>query len=791
MKNRVICILFSQKMNQNNNYDNHHRLGLLSFKQGDIEQAVFHLEQAIKLAPSNPEPYKVFAKITLSQGKILEALKLFEQVLTIDSSDYDNWLSAGLILDAIGRYKDAELYFRKAIELAPGNDEANKALISLFSKRQAVSIDTLKNTPLVSIIIPLYNNIKLTHKCVKAILENTDYPNYEIILLDNASSDGTTDYLKRLTSNKIRAIFNSSNIGFVEACNKGAQAAFGKYYLFLNNDTEVQHGWLTALMSLAESTLNCGAVGAKLVYPNGTLQEAGGIIFSDGNGWNYGRGLWPDDPRFNFIREVDYCSGAALMVKKELWDKIGGFDVRFSPAYYEDADLCFEVRKHGYKVYYQPYSVVIHHEGQTAGVDPSMGFKRYQELNKPKFVEKWHGYLKNQSQNNPANVISASNRQAKMNVLVADPFLPMFDRAAGLCRLFQLLKLLKELQCHVTFIARDNFLETHYRPILENIGIEVYAGDPVALGATGKKIDGLIPFSHELLFQERAFHYAILETWELARYYLPLIRRFSPNTKIIVDSIDLHFVREMRAATLFLEQGHNENALKIKELELDTYNQADMVWVVTEQDKNVLKPLVQHMQVKVVPTIHVKVEENKSYENTSDLLFVGNFSHLPNVDGIQYFCKEIFPLILRKLPNIKLNIVGSSPSNAIRVLANENVVVTGYVEDLSCYLRKARVSISPLRYGSGMKGKIGEALSWGLPVITTSIGAEGMGLRDGQDVLIADEPMLFADKVVSLYNDPQLWQMLSKNGKGKVEQNWLPAAVKSILNEIFFNKVTV
>lgn len=165
--------------------------------------------------------------------------------------------------------------------------------------------------------------------------------------------------------------------------------AFGDYLVFLNNDTEVRKGWLKALLDTFENNDDCGAVGCKLVYPDGKLQEAGGIIFSDGSGWNYGRGMDPNDPKFNFVREVDYCSGAALMVRKDLWDQIGGFDDRFAPAYYEDTDLCFEIRRRGYKVYYQPKSVVVHHEGVTAGTDITSGFKRYQLINREKFYEKW------------------------------------------------------------------------------------------------------------------------------------------------------------------------------------------------------------------------------------------------------------------------------------------------------------------------------------------------------------------------------------------------------------------
>jgi len=200
--------------------------------------------------------------------------------------------------------------------------------------------------------------------------------------------------------------------------------AKGKYVILLNNDTIVNRGWMESLVEFAEKTPDCGAVGSKLIYPDGRLQEAGGIIFSDGNGWNYGRGMDPSDPKFNFVREVDYISGASLMVRKDLWDEIGGLDDRFSPAYFEDSDLCFEVRKHGYKVYYQPKSSIIHFEGTTNGTDINNGRKRYQITNRPKFVEKWKDALKFQYPYQFENVEKASARGIKESILVIDPFLP-------------------------------------------------------------------------------------------------------------------------------------------------------------------------------------------------------------------------------------------------------------------------------------------------------------------------------------------------------------------------------
>jgi O-antigen biosynthesis protein len=191
----------------------------------------------------------------------------------------------------------------------------------------------------------------------------------------------------------VRVLTNAANTGFVGSCNRGAAAARGRWILFLNNDTEPKPGWLEPLIALGESSPDVGAVGSKLVFGDGTLQEAGGIVFRDGSGWNFGRGDAPGRPSYRDPCEVDYISGAALMVRRDLFERLGGLDPRFAPGYYEDTDLCFGVRSLGHKVLFCPESVVVHFEGITSGTDTGSGMKRYQVLNRSKFISKWRGQL--------------------------------------------------------------------------------------------------------------------------------------------------------------------------------------------------------------------------------------------------------------------------------------------------------------------------------------------------------------------------------------------------------------
>jgi GT2 family glycosyltransferase len=182
-------------------------------------------------------------------------------------------------------------------------------------------------------------------------------------------------------------------LGFLHSCNRAAQEARGEYLLFLNNDTQVQGGWLDHMLALFGRDDQVGLVGAKLLFPNGRLQEAGGIVWRDGSGYNYGRYDDPSKPEYNHVREVDYCSGACIMIEAPLFQQLGGFDARYAPAYYEDTDLAFRVRQAGRKVLYQPKAVVVHHEGVSNGIDTCSGIKAYQVVNQAKFRERWRKEL--------------------------------------------------------------------------------------------------------------------------------------------------------------------------------------------------------------------------------------------------------------------------------------------------------------------------------------------------------------------------------------------------------------
>ncbi len=360
------------------------------------------------------------------------------------------------------------------------------------------------------------------------------------------------------------------------------------------------------------------------------------------------------------------------------------------------------------------------------------------------------------------------------NILIIDPRLPWFDKTSGSLRLFSILRLLIKQGYHVTYIARDGMDQDDYTRVLEKMGIEVYATDPqklreIGVGIHGRQFPGI---DLKRILTERPYEIALLSFYDIAQQYLPEIRAYSPKTKVLIDTVDIHFIREKRMAHLNGSEKLLKKARQTKDRELAIYRKADAIITVTEKDWEQVKDHLPGMAHYVIPNIHAADSAPVELNGRSGLVFVGNFNHLPNVDAVNYFLREIFPEIKKKMPDMMLTIVGPHLPGDVVSLKSDDIIVVGYVPKTEPYLKKARVSIAPLRYGAGMKGKIGEAMSHGLPVVTTSIGAEGMGLTHGETAMIADSPEGFAECVVRLCSDDALWRRVAAGSKEFIRENF-------------------
>ncbi len=251
---------------------------------------------------------------------------------------------------------------------------------------------SVPDSPLVSIVIPVWNQARLTLECLASILQNTGDVPYELILVDDGSDDATPGLLSRIRNVKI--VHNPEQRGYVTACNCGVDQAAGEYLLFLNNDVQVREGWLRALTAVFEQFPDVGAAGPKVLFPDGRLQEAGAYLNPDGTSGLAGVFEDPDRPRFNYLREVEYISGVCILVRREEFLDLGRFSERFVPAYGEDVDLCLRLRQRGKRIYYTPDAVIVHH--LSASTDAlGKGIKQQLALrNSQKLMENWGEFIR-------------------------------------------------------------------------------------------------------------------------------------------------------------------------------------------------------------------------------------------------------------------------------------------------------------------------------------------------------------------------------------------------------------
>jgi GT2 family glycosyltransferase len=620
-----------------------------------------------------------------------------------------------------------------------------------------------------SIILLCYNKIELTFQCLRSLLREVDLNQVEIIVVNNASTDETKRVLSYFDG-YIRLVNLDVNQGCVGGNNEGARHARGKYLVFLNNDTVVLPGWLKPLVETVDNDPQVGAAGSMFIYPDGRLQEAGGIVWQTGEAYHYGWGKSPEDRRFNFAREVDYCTSASLLVRKELFDRLGGFDPIYAPISYEDVDICFGVRSLGYKVVYQPLSRITHFEGATVGTDTRSGFKRYQVLNQPRFYKKWRDVLeRDHYPYDPKLIERAANRKRGPYVLVIDDRFPTPGRDAGSARMAAILKGLTHC-CKPVFtsVSKDEWPDEERQ--LWKVGVE-----------TARIVD------YRRLIKERGFHTAVVSRPLVAQALIPAIRRADRRIKIVFDMVDAHFIRLQREFEVSGDPKVAEAARRYRKLEVSLARASDLIWCNSSEDKRVMEQEAPGKRIEVIPTIHELHGRGKPFTERQDLLFVGNLAHRPNSDAVHFLLKEIFPLIERSLPDVKLFIVGDNVPAEIAAYANANIRVTGYVADITPLFENCRVFLAPVRFGAGVKGKVGESMSYGLPVVTTSIGAEGFGLTNESNAMIAEVPADFAAAAVRLYSEDQLWQALAANSYEHIKENFTPDVIAETINSSIDN----
>jgi GT2 family glycosyltransferase len=622
--------------------------------------------------------------------------------------------------------------------------------------------------PVVSVIIPTYGQTACTLRCLSAIAAHPPNAPIEVIVVDDASPDPEVAQLAHVRG--IRLIHQPRNLGFLRTCNEAAKWAVGEHLLFLNNDTQPCPGWLDAMLDLLRTRADAGAVGAKLLYPDGRLQEAGGIIWNDATGWNYGRGDDPARPEYNYVRDVDYCSGAALMVRRALFARLGGFDPRYAPAYFEDSDLAFRLRALGFATLYQPRAEVVHIEGASHGTDTARGVKAHQEINRDVFVARWADVLATQHVAPGAQVLRARDRAFdRPVVLVIDHRVPEPDRDAGSRTMGAFVAALRGTGAVVKFWADCPAPQPAYDAALQLYGVEVLHGDWAA-------------FIHWVATNGAAVDHVLLSRPEVADRYLLPLRRYS-RARATFYGHDLHHDRMRQQAVAAGDPVLARAARRMLRRERWVWRHVDTVLYPSRLEVDRVTALEPRVTARVVqPYSFQTVAPPRTPAPDDIVLFVAGFAHPPNEDAACWLARDIVPAVRRHVPSARLAIVGSQPSEQVRALGGGDVIIAADVSDaaLAAWYARARVAVVPLRQGAGVKRKVVEALAEGLPLVTTPIGAQGLpGLDAVASVCSTAETIAAA--IVALLRDDVLWRARGSAGIAYVRAHFSPAGLQASL----------
>jgi GT2 family glycosyltransferase len=626
----------------------------------------------------------------------------------------------------------------------------------------------------IAVMIPCHNKWAYTKRCIEAILASGDMNLCDIWIIDDASTDETSSMQSNQSFGVIRT---SENLGFVEACNLGFLNLCDSYDLIylLNNDTEPLPNFLSeALIGINrdEKTAMCGS---RLINSDGTLQEVGGIVFQDGTCANYGYSGNPDLAMYNKFRHCDYVSGAAVLIRTDFLISAEFFDVQFSPGYYEDTDLAMRARSLGWSVVVSPKSAVIHHMGKSHGTDVSDSgtIKHFQQINSHKFVSKWRNELSehinlseisNSTQHFSHILHRAALRLDKKQrklILWVDHNIPQPLEDSGSLRAATLIEETIDLGYDVVFLSKNHYVVDSWghRKLTES-GIPVFRNL--------EEVDQFL----EAIQREPQFLWVSRVT-SFIYGNDALIENFA-GAKVIFDTVDLHFQR------LRLEQELKDNLNpvyevatsgndllieKIKRSELAIAKIADVSLAVSVPEQETLASFIPGATVEVLRNVNNVPINVKNFDERRGLVFIGGFAHVPNLDGILWFLKDIWPLLDDSVMSHGLTVVGSQTPKLLKELKIENVKVLGYVPDSNSIVENARMSIAPLRYGAGMKGKVTQAISLGTPVVGTTYAFEGLHEDIDAKWWEENDPAEFAVMINHVYENRDLWQSMQDQGR--------------------------
>ena len=577
----------------------------------------------------------------------------------------------------------------------------------------------------------------------------------EIVLLDDGGQGGSAALLPSVVRN-LRYVRLRASDGLIAARNEVAQTSRAKLLLFLAPQARVLPGFLAEIEGTFAREPEAGAVGGRLVRDDGLIQHALLLAGEDGGLLDPAHLAPFDAPEHRFMRRADALPGQAIAVRREVLQSLGGFSTLYTRFGHAAADFSARLRAAGYAVLYQPLATAAwpaHGAPDADGEPPDLRLPDEQSLRLRARLEH-EGW--------PAGRMGA---RFVGHALVIDDDLPRPDRDAGSIATFEQMVLLRRLGWRVTFCPVHALaIDPTAAELLARNGVEVVG--PPAYGSVTQYL--------------RAFG-AGLGLVQVYRYanvtmLLDRVRELAPDAKLVFATADLHYLREQRRAELAGKSLPDA----ARDEEVRCMLAADATILTNDHELELLRRDVPPEKLVLLRWIERPRPIARPFAERRDICFIGNYQHPPNLDGVEWFLGEVFPLVRRMLPEVRLKLAGSGMPASLRDFADDGVEILGWISDLADLFGTVRLSVAPLRFGAGFKGKVATSLAYGLPVVGSSISLEGTGLADGDGVLVADAPDAFADAIVRLHEDAEFWQAQSARGVERVSALYSPEAALEI-----------
>lgn len=630
----------------------------------------------------------------------------------------------------------------------------------------------------VSVIIPVREQPHLTYTCLENLWSRS-IPGLEIIVVDSGTTNCTRHLVSRFPG--VKHLTNKGPLSFSHACNLGAQKSRGEFLLFLNNDAFPLAGAIEAALARAQRDPLCGAVGAKLIRPDGLLQEVGSFILPTASTVGRGRGCTPNESAFNLPLCVDYCSAAFLLTPKRLFDDLCGFDERFEPAYYEDTDYCVRVSKAGYSCIAEPESAVLHLEGGTTDETFDMtalmqhGREIFQSIH-PEFNKQLGEPSPRSRKSRSAKRIKGSRPRKPRKVLVVDDSVPDPVQGQGQGRSALILETLLELKVNVSWYPTHGLPHSRLaqRPALVPL---------ISPTSSESRIDFLrrvLP-TFDTAIISRPHH---MEDVQLALRSLPAL----PKTpRIVYDAEAVQATREILRFELANSTTLTEDEVEaILRNEIILAQDADQILAASELEATAFvdfgysAPAIVGYGVTPNPT-------ETPFEHREHFLTVGPLlkPDTPNSDGLLWFIREIQPHIvcLMKTSRVGLNHIGDCQVKELHALQGAGFTLLGQLVNTVPAYASHRVYIAPTRYSAGIPLKVIEAAAHGIPTVITPVLARQLDWHDGVETLVGSDPVQFAIKCVELYNNPELWARIRDAALARIRAQFAVPTFKSKLSE--------